>query len=271
MSTKCLHGGLILRLATCLMLLILSGGCRGAAVAKSTRAFPTGTGFLKHQITVDGRRHTVFVFVPKNYRADTKYPAILFLHGLFEAGNGSNCLSGGLGPVIAKRPENWPFITVFPQSSGTWRGEHRDRLAMAALDFARRNWSIDEDRVILAGLSFGGLGTWQIGARHRDRFAALVPVSGHRSSDMIEQLVMLPVWAFTFAADPWVSSDSSEEMCSEIKKRGGFALLTEFRGAGHDAWDKAVNESQLVAWMLNQRRLPGAGGPLGTTAVANIE
>src|SRR6185503_2437513 len=113
--------------------------------------------------------------------------------------------------------------TIFPQSTGTWCGDDRDRLAIAALDFAQREYSIDPDRVILAGLSYGALGTWQIGAKHTDRFAALVPVSGHRATELVERLVLLPVWAFDTRGDPIVSSKSSEEMCQELQKRGGIA------------------------------------------------
>src|SRR5262249_53964049 len=155
-----------------------------------------GRGFIEQNVTVDGQSHTVWVFVPKDYRPGVKYPAILFLHGLFEAGNGGNkCVSAGLGPVIANQPEKWPFITIFPQSTGTWRGEERDHLAMAALDMAQAKYSIDSDRVVLAGLSYGGLGTWEVGARHRERFAALVPVSGHKATEDIDRLILLPVWA----------------------------------------------------------------------------
>ena len=104
-------------------------------------------------------------FHPAPYRPDYRYPAILFLHGLFEAGDGGDkVLGAGLGPVIANDPENWPFITIFPQSTGTWQGEDKEHLALAALDYAQSQWTIDQDRIILAGLSYGALGVWEIGA-----------------------------------------------------------------------------------------------------------
>jgi predicted peptidase len=247
-----------LSLLTCL-LLSCAGGCTGAFVASSTEHFAPQTGFMRTEIVSDGESHNMWVFIPKNYRPSDRYPAILFLHGLFEAGNGGDkVLSAGLGPVIAQDPDHWPFITLFPQSPGNWQGPDRDRLAMAALDFAMRHWSIDQDRVILAGLSFGGQGTWEIGAQHPDRFAALVPVSGPSALDAVQSLLLMPVWAFHFKDDPWVKSENSEEMCKAIDSLGGQARLTEFSGAGHDAWSLAVTESRLVQWMLQQRR---PGGP----------
>lgn len=230
-------------------------GCTGTHVARSTQEFPVNTGFIKAQVVVDDEPHTVWVFVPKNYKPNKRYPAILFLHGLFEAGHGGDkVLSAGLGPVIAQDPGEWPFITIFPQSLGNWKGEDKDRLAMASLDYAQRHWSIDSDRVILAGLSYGGLGTWEIGARHRDRFAALVPVSAHSAVDIVEQVVTLPVWVFCSKGDPWVKSENSEVMCQEIEAHGGQVKLTEFPGSGHDAWAMAIDHSNVVQWMLTQHR-----------------
>src|SRR5690348_7915106 len=65
------------------------GGCHGngASVVRTTRQFPAGTGFVKHEVTVDGQTHAVWVFIPKNYDARLSYPTIVFLHGLFEAGH----------------------------------------------------------------------------------------------------------------------------------------------------------------------------------------
>jgi len=253
-----------------LPLLGLGLGCKsGNSIARSTANFPTGTGFIRQDFVIDGQSRPLWMFIPKDYDAAHRYPAIVFLHGLFEAGaGGEQCLSAGLGPVIAKDPEHWPFITIFPQSGGTWKGAHREMLVLAALDYAQSRWSIDANRVILAGLSYGGLGTWEIGAKHPDRFAALVPVSGHRAPELVERLLLLPVWAFSFSGDPWVRCESSEVMCAEIEEHGGNARLTEFAGVGHDCWDRAVGESNLVNWMLQQRRGAIARPPAGPSPVA---
>ena len=232
-------------------------GCRasGSQIAKSTKHFPRGTGFVVHEIRFDGKPRPVWVFIPKNYQRTNSYPTIVFLHGLFEAGNGNDsCLSAGLGPVIAKSPEDWPFITVFPQSNGTWRGEDRQRLVIAGLDAVEEKLSVDRDRVILAGLSYGGLGVWEIGANNLDRFSALVPIASPRAIELAPRLSVLPVWAFNFRADLVIPSSGAEQMCRQIIAHGGSARQTKFAGIGHDCWDLAVAESNLVDWMLTQRR-----------------
>jgi poly(3-hydroxybutyrate) depolymerase len=243
-------------------------GCQsGSAVLSSTRQFPQGTGFVHGEVNVDGEAKSIWVFVPRNYHPDKKYPAILFLHGLWEKGNGdTKVLSAGLGPVIAEDPDHWPFITVFPQSPGTWKGPEREKLALAALDYAQQRWSIDDDRVILAGLSYGGLGVWEIGGRNSERFAALVPVSGHSAPEVVGRLLLMPIWAFASRNDPWVKAENSLQMCQAIDAQGGKARLTEFDAGDHDCWELAVSESDLVTWMLRQRR--SVARP--TVAAANI-
>ena len=248
----------------------LLAGCQsGTQVAQSTKAFPQKTGFIERHVVVDGFVRPVWVFLPPDYDPNRLYPAILFLHGLFEQGDGgTNVLSAGLGPVIARNPARWPFITIFPQSSGTWQGEDREKLALAALKDAEKNFQIDTDRVILAGLSYGGLGVWEIGAKNRQRFAALVSVSGPATTQPVESLATIPCWAFASKEDPFVPSENAEKMCQTIDSLGGHARLTEFDGNEHDCWPMAVDNSDLIAWMLSQARNPLAMGQPQTTGGA---
>ena len=238
-----------------LLLLLITTGCTGRLVQSSTAHFPENTGFLPRTLTLDDRRHKFSLFIPKNYDPTQQYPAILFLHGLFESGrDGINCLSAGLGPIIAQNPDDWPFITVFPQTTGKWIGPDKERLALACLDAAQREFNIDPDRVILSGLSYGGRGVWEIASRHPQRFAALVPVSGPANTDLIPRLTATPVWAFHYKGDPFVPARSSQQMISRINAQGGHARYTEFPAIGHDAFPKAVAESDLLPWLLDQRR-----------------
>src|SRR5438128_2261404 len=148
-------------------------GCvSGASVQRTTREFPQGTGFQTRTVIVDEKERKFAVFVPRDYSPRKKYPTIVFLHGLFESGrNAKRCLSAGLGPVIAKDPEHWPFISVFPQTFGSWRGASNERLVIACLDDVEANFSVDRDRVSLAGLSYGGAGTREICAKTRTTLA----------------------------------------------------------------------------------------------------
>ena len=47
---------------------------------------------------------------------------------------------------------------------------------LRAMDDVKRAYNVDEDRVYLTGLSMGGGGTWHLGLRYPDLFAAIAPV-----------------------------------------------------------------------------------------------
>ena len=47
---------------------------------------------------------------------------------------------------------------------------------MRVIADVRRAYPIDPERITLTGLSMGGGGTWAIGLRHPELFAALAPV-----------------------------------------------------------------------------------------------
>src|SRR5215208_226565 len=245
----------VVALLIAISLFHIMGCVSGASVQRTTREFPQGTGFITRTVVVDEKERKFAVFVPRDYSAGKKYPAIVFLHGLFESGrDAKRCLSAGLGPVIAKDAERWPFISVFPQTMGSWRGASNERLVMACLDDVEANFSVDQNRVILAGLSYGGRGTWEIGAKHRDRFAALVPMAGDAAYDACGKLKEMPVWAFHYQGDPFIPCSDAERMVKKIRASGGKAKLTEFDAVGHDCWTRACNETDVVKWMLNQRR-----------------
>ena len=73
-----------------------------------------------------------------------------------------------------------PALVVSPFGRGELMGY--DGLGgddvMRVIADVRRAYDIDPDRISLTGLSMGGGGTWQIGLRHPELFAALAPVCG---------------------------------------------------------------------------------------------
>jgi predicted peptidase len=260
----------LLTLCSSLATIALLTGCNASSsVIESTSSFPKGTGFMHRDVTVDGTARRYAIFVPKNYNPANKYPAIVFLHGVLEAGSdATKNLGVGIGPIIRDRADTWPFITLFPQSGGDWQGQERANLAIACLDDASRAYSIDPSRVILTGLSNGGQGTWLIGAAYKNRFAALVPMAGHAAYDVCPQLTGIPIWCFHNGGDFIVPSGGASGMCERIKAAGGNVLHTQYGDIGHNCWDTAYSDDQLINWMLAQRK--GGGGVASPGVSAGI-
>jgi predicted peptidase len=128
---------------------------------------------------------------------------------------------------------------------------------LACLAQARRELNIDPKRITLTGLSQGGHGTWVIGARHPELFAAVAPVCGYEHpSTIAPRLAGRPVWAFHGGKDDIVPAWESERLVEAIKKEGKKPepRLTIFPEANHNSWDKAYREAGLGTWLMEQGR-----------------
>lgn len=216
----------------------------------------TPAGFLIQQQDFTERSATYVVFVPPTYSPDQDWPAIVLLHGMGESGtDGLKQVSVGLGTAIQRDIEAWPFIVLMPQKpdrQSKW-AEH-EAMVMKLLDRTREEYRVDPDRIYLTGLSQGGYGTWAIGARHSDLFAALAPVCGGGDPATADRLAKMPIWCFHGETDEAVPVARSQEMVSAVEAAGGRPKLTIYPGVGHNSWDKAYRDEGLAGWLLEHRR-----------------
>lgn len=228
-------------------------------------------------VTVDGEEHRYAVLVPASYRRGVPMPAILFLHGRGECGtDGRRQTSVGLGPAATAAPGDWPFIIVMPQKPDPDREwECFEALAMDSLAAVRREFTIDPARVYLTGLSQGGHGTWVLGGRHADLFAAIAPVCGYGrpksksipgapadAASAGGAVAGLPVWAFHGLRDNVVSPQETRDVvAAAVAARrarslpeAGDPILTLYPDADHNSWDHAYGAEGLGRWFLKHER-----------------
>lgn len=230
------------------------------------------TGFLDRSLDVDGVIHKYQIYLPRDYDEEREWPVILFLHGGGERGdNGMAQTHVGLGRAIRFNPERWPAIVVFPQApeGEFWIGDTAE-IAMAALNQTINNYSIDESRVYLTGLSLGGGGTWYMSYQYTERFAAIVPVCayvevGDRKiiefqedqdafSQLAEDIAGIPVWLVHGEVDQVISVEQSRRMAAALRAADANVTYTELPGVNHNSWDAAYTNEALIEWLFSQRR-----------------
>ena len=262
-----------MRPATALLPIVLAAPFAPAAavaatpidsVARTGAPADTAGRFVQRQVTVDGELHRFAVWLPPGFAARATWPAIVFLHGAGECGrDGTAPTRIGLGPALSARPGRWPFVVVFPQKprpEEEW--EERERMVLAVVDKARKEFKIDPQRIALAGLSQGGHGAWMIGARHPERWSCLVPICGYgRARTVASRVAHLPVWAFHGLRDDLVNPEDSRQIAAEIaRERERLSLplddvrLTLYPEANHNSWDPAFAEPELPGWILGHPR-----------------
>lgn len=135
-----------------------------------------------------------------------------------------------------------------------WFRLEEDLLLM--LDHAVTELKGDADRVYLTGLSYGGYGTWHMGAKYSERFAAMVPVVGHGHVAHAEPLAAtrMPIWQWAGGRDTIVPVRHFYPVMNELERLGHRDIrFTIEADMGHDAWVRAYQSEALYDWLLEHR------------------
>jgi predicted peptidase len=212
--------------------------------------------FVAHTVTVDGAERRYQVWLPAAYDVSRRWPAILFLHGIGERGDdGEAQTTVGLGHALREGKVDPPAVVIFPQCplDANWTGVGQ-RIAVAALEQAMKDYSIDRRRVSLTGLSMGGGGVWALAAEQPRRFSAIAPICGWalRPYDALARKVeRIPIWIFHGSDDAVVPVTESRAMAGVL---GANAAYTELPGVKHNSWDPAYMTTGVVAWLVKQKR-----------------
>jgi len=195
------------------------------------------------------------LYLPTAYDGKRRFPVALFLHGSGERGTDGEASSQvGLGAAINAHPEDYPLIAVFPQARQTWAAGSEDaKAALMALDETLKTCAVEPDRVILTGISMGGFGSWEVGSAEPGRFAAVAPVCGFGDPQKTLALKDKPVWTLLGDADNARIVGGTRAIVAALKEAGGSPRLTEYPGVGHNSWDRAYNNHDLIEWMLAQK------------------
>ncbi|HVT08137.1 MAG TPA: prolyl oligopeptidase family serine peptidase [Polyangia bacterium] len=241
------------------------------------------------------------LYVPRNYDPAKPWPLIVALHGAFSNPLhnlrrvfGRDNRPGETDDEAARNPlplPDVPALVVSPSGRGGLMGYDGlgEADVMRVIADVRRAYNIDPQRVTLTGLSMGGAGTWSIGLRHPEMFAALAPVCG--VSDFVpmiprselpfydvarlqalsppaiaENAAHMQVMMFHGADDPTVPVENSRKMAARYRALGWLGKnvsYTEYPGVKHEAWIPAYRDATLLRKLAAIRRDPAApNGPL---------
>ncbi len=223
---------------------------------------------------LDGRRTLVLAYVsphdrslqfyhfglPRDWDPDRAYPLFFELHG---AGNDNPASSVAFSTGIdASAPQlhgyTSPKTFAAIQRNGYWcmpfgrgnlgyRGIAETDI-FEAYDDVHANFKIDEDRRYLYGFSMGGGGTWSVGLRTPDRWAAIAVLAGGLWREKENILLPrnagdLPIWIWCGENDflyPYM-----DVMRDELARSGKDAEIHTTPGIGHqylmDVQERAIN------------------------------
>ncbi|HXU00441.1 MAG TPA: prolyl oligopeptidase family serine peptidase [Polyangia bacterium] len=270
------------------------------AVAAGRDPYRESTGMIvkAYRAEWDGTLQPYALYVPPDYKPGRPggWPLIVALHGAWSDHRHNLRRVFGLdnrpreNDAEASRNElplpDVPALVVSPFGRGELMGY--DGLGgddvMRVIADVRRAYDVDPDRITLTGLSMGGDGTWQIGLRHPEMFAAIAPVcavadfrrmikpvdAGLFDADWLDKqspaalagnAAHMQVFIFHGDKDPTVPVADSRKMVERFRQLGMLGKnvhYTEYPGVGHNAWIPAYKDAGLLRALAAIKRDPTA-------------
>ncbi len=232
------------------------------------QTLPPGPQVLTFFSDVDDSDQPYAICLPRNFKADKKYPLVVSLHGA--ASNhrlnlrrvfGQSNRPGETDVEATRYFPEWrdiDFIVASPLARGTmgYQGIAEKDVYDVLADVKKR-FPIDEDRVYLTGLSMGGGGTLWLGLTRPDVWAAIAPVCPappEGAADLAGNALNVPVHIFQGGADPVVKPEGVRDFAKRMEGLGVKVEYTEYPGVGHDSWVNAYKDEAIFDWFAKHRR-----------------
>ena len=235
--------------------------------------------YLYEKYEQDGSELLYRIMYPIDFTADKEYPLLVFLHGMGERGNDNELQLMHGSKLFRDSLEKYPAIVLFPQcpENDYWADISRPDqgglsrnfifhdhdtpnkslgLLMGLIDEMLQKVFIDQNRLYVAGLSMGGMGTFELSWRLSDKIAASMPICGGASPVKADKLKEVPMWIFHGLKDDIVNPNLSVDMLKSIQMAGGKAKISLYENANHNSWDNAFAEPDFLKWMFKQQRDP---------------
>jgi len=216
--------------------------------------------------------------LPSDYDSTAEgYPAIIFLHGAGQLGNGKgqlqrllyygtlNFIKDSLIPASFNHEnKKFSFLYLAPQFKTTFSVPDLDQF----ITYVSRHYKINKSRIYLLGLSMGGRLACNYAARYPERIAAVASMAGGMRDDSYrpEKAANIAshnvaVWAIHNKQDQMVDTENSTAMISLLRQynpemEARLTLLSPMGTKNHDAWTRASalefreNGKNVYEWFL---------------------
>lgn len=213
------------------------------------------------------------LYVPRDYLHSRRYPLVVVLHGAGERGtdNREHLGNGVLAFCDAGLQKRRPAFVIYPQCppearwvEADWAPGRYDQgqvplsrpltALIQLLQSLQSEFTLDPNRRLLAGLSMGAYGTWDLITRFPERFAGAVAICGGGDPAQAARAKSVPVWAFHGDKDDVVPVSGSRLMVQALRKAGGNVKYTEFAGKGHHIWEDVFSDRAVITWLLAQHK-----------------
>ncbi len=220
-----------------------------AAAKGGKDPFKGRTGDFERHYLLEGPNEVMpyRVYVPKSYSPTAGAPLVIALHGL---GGNEDSMFDQYSKLPPQLAEKHGFLLASPNgfrvdgfygstimgggdAAARRRVEYSEKDVLEVLRLMRATYKVDESRIYLIGHSMGAIGTWALGAKYADTWAALVPFSGMGSPMLAERMKGIPQFVVHGDDDATVNVSGSRNMVAALKKAGANVTYLEIPGGSH--------------------------------------
>jgi hypothetical protein len=226
---------------------------------------PQPTGIVRLKIRPrDGVDHFYALNVPEAYDPAVRYQVRLQLHG----GVGGRATSApvGTGAIGALAGAEQIYVIPYAWADAPWWSDDQARTLVDIVDAVKRSYNVDENRVVISGVSDGGTGAYYIAMRETTPFASILPLNGYlmvlAAPDIDEGLVFAnnlrnkPIFAVNGGRDPLYPTRLVDPYIEHMKRGGVSVDYHPQPNAGHNtAWWPEVKEP-FEAFVRDHPRTP---------------
>jgi len=212
------------------------------------------------------RRHGAYAYwlvVPATYDPAKRYQVRFQLHGGVMRedsslrGDGSVRLAGA--EQIYIMPAGW--------NAAPWWSDAQVASLRAILEDVKREYNVDENRVVVSGVSDGGTGAFYVAMRDTTTYASFLPLNGYvlvlrnpdldiRGSLFLNNLRNKPLYVVNGGKDPLYPIDAVEPSVVFMRMAGIPIVYRPRVEAGHDtSWWPALRED-LETFVRTHPRAP---------------
>ena len=202
--------------------------------------------------TSDGIEHWFSVTVPDSYDPARRYQVRIQLHGGV-GGRATNAPVGN-GTVGALTGAEQIYVVPYAWADAPWWGIDQVLNLAAIVDQVKRLYNVDENRVVLSGVSDGGTGAYFVAMRETTPFASVLPLNGYllvlalRDIDdgliFVNNLRNKPIFAVNGGRDPLYPTRVVDPTIEHMKQGGVSVDYHPQPNAAHNtAWWPDVKDT----------------------------
>jgi PDZ domain-containing protein len=226
---------------------------------------PARTGIVRlRNKTSDGVEHHYVLNVPDTYDPSRRYQVRFQLHG--GVGGRQTNAPVGTGTVGAVAGAEQIYVIPYAWNDAPWWSDDQVLNLVEILDATKRAYNVDENRVVVSGVSDGGTGAYWVAMRETTPFASFLPLNGYwmvlASGDVDDGMLFAnnlrnkPIFAVNGGRDRLYPTAIVDPHIAHMK-RGGVALDYHPQPeAGHNtAWWPEVKDL-FEAFVREHPRVP---------------